>query len=45
MKDWLNGKIIEEFCRSEGENVFIENKERRNEEGKGSEVERSHKRH
>ena len=45
MKDELNGEIIENFCRFENKNVFIANKERRNEEGKGSEEERSRKIH
>ena len=45
MKDELNGEIIENFCRFENKNVFIASKERRNEEGKGSEEERSRKIH
>ena len=45
MKNKLNGEIIEELIFLKGENVFIENKERRNEECKESDEERSQKRH
>ena len=45
MNDEFNEEIIEEFFWIEGEDVFIENKERENEEVKESEEERSQKEH
>ena len=45
MNDEVNEEIIEEFFWIEGEDVFIENKERENEEVKESEEERSQKEH
>ena len=45
MNDEFNEEIIEEFFWIEGEDVFIENKERQNEEVKGREEERSQKGH
>ena len=45
MKDELNGEFIDELYWLESENVLTESKGRGNEEGKGSEEERSQKIH
>ena len=44
MKNILNGETII-VCWFEGENLFMANKERRNEESKGNEEKHNHKIH